>query len=98
MDINQRILYNRRVSQFYHNLGFVLGCYQCELWDYPEDTEYMTREDWIVYVKSRIFDIKVNEFGRVTFKVDICKDLNFLGNDFIEKAIISNVEKEGWVL
>lgn len=97
MSVNHHTLYNNLISQFCRNLDFILGCYQCELWDYPEDTEYMTHEDWIVYVKSRIFDMKVDEYGHIAFKPNICEDLRFLGN-FIEMEIISAVEEEGWVL
>lgn len=85
-----------RKIQFYHNLDNIIGGYENGQLDsgkevYPD----LTANEWIEYVKAEIYDMKCDGRGATLYRNGICKDLRFLGNKYMNEAIVNEARKSG---
>ena len=82
---------NRRQRQLENNLNALLGMYENGMSDnglteYPQ----MTAKEVIAYCKGAggIYDIMDNGMGHTMYRAGICKDLKFLGTEYINDRIL----------
>ena len=85
---------NKRQRQLENNLNCIFGMYANGMSDCGEE-EYprFTEEDAIDYAKDQIYDMWDSGDGMTRYATGICKDLKFLGNEYIEKRIIAIAEE-----
>jgi len=81
---------NKRQRQLENNLNCIFGMYANGMCDNGEE-EYprFTEDEAIRYAKSQVYDIWDSGSGMTRFGRGICKDLKFLGNDYIEDRILA---------
>lgn len=81
-------------KQLQLNVEMVIDQYYNGMEDYPEDYPEMTIEECRKYVLDQIYDMKVFSAGITRYQKNICKDLKFLGYEYIcrviDKYAISN--------
>lgn len=82
---------NKRQRQLENNLNALLGMYEngmsdCGLTEYPQ----MTEKEVIDYCKTAggIYDMMDNGCGHTIYRPGICKDLKFLGSEYINDKIL----------
>lgn len=80
---------NRRQRQLMHNLDYIFGGYANGMSDYGT-TEYppLSVEEAYDLAIPEIYHMQSDGSGWTTFRTDICKDLRFLGNDYIKDCIL----------
>ena len=85
---------NRRQKQLVNNLEFIFGSYYNGITDYGEE-EYplLTEEKAIDMAIPEIYNIKCDGGGWTRFGIGICKDLKFLGNNYIKSEVIRIAEE-----
>ena len=87
---------NRRQRQLYHNLDSLFAMYANGISDHGEE-EYplMTEEEAIKYAIPEIYHMKDDGCGCTFYGKDICKDLRFLGREYIEAQVIKIADECG---
>ena len=85
---------SRRGKQLVNNLEFIFGSYYNGITDYGEK-EYplLTEEEAINMAIPEIYNTKCDGHGWTQFGTGICKDLKFLGNDYIKSEVIRIAEE-----
>lgn len=87
---------NRREKRFRANLANILGGWENGRMDDPDNYPLMTEQQWIDYVFPDVYNLWAED-GAVYYGRNICGDLRFLGRRKMEKIILEEVHKEGWV-
>ena len=83
---------NKRERQLENNINAMLGMYEngmsdCGLEEYPQ----MTEKEVLTYCKTAggIYDMMDNGCGHTRYQAGICKDLKFLGTEYINERILT---------
>lgn len=79
---------NKRQRQLVNNLNDIFGGYMNGMSDCPEEFPALTVTECIDYAIAQIYDIKATGTGMTMYGRNICRDLRFLGREYIDKEII----------
>lgn len=82
---------NKRQRQLENNIYSLLGGYENGMSDYGlEEYPKMTEKEVLDYCKTAggIYDMMDNGFGYTVYRAGICKDLKFLGSEYINDKIL----------
>ena len=81
---------NKRQRQLEHNLDWILGGYMNGMTDCGEE-EYpkLSDDEAIQLCKNEVYDMWCSGHGMCHYEKGICKDLKFLGNDYINDRILT---------
>lgn len=87
---------DRRKRQLDNNLYGIFGMYANGISDHGTD-EYplMNHDTALDYALSQVYDMKDDGAGWTRFANGICKDLKFLGNNYIYARILEIADECG---
>ena len=78
----------KREKQLENNLYAIFAMYENGMYDEGEENyPQMDLEDCIDYAIGQVYDMMDDGMGTTYYRDGICKDLKFLGNDYINKEI-----------
>lgn len=82
---------NKRQRQLKNNLEYIFGTYYNGITDNGDP--YLTEDEAMNMAIPEIYNVMSDGKGWVRFAVGICKDLKFLGNDYIKEQVIAIAEE-----
>ncbi len=85
---------NKRQKQLVNNLEFIFAGYYNGIQDYGTD-EYplLTEEEAMDMAIPEIYNMSSDGCGWTRFGTGICKDLKFLGNEYIHAEVLRIAEE-----